>query len=121
MGAAKEKARGELVETAADAEAARADGEEVVGLVVSYDGMDITVPATFDDLSIDAVEAFSEIAAAGAVGDESVGTYRHLTKFLSELLGARQWAQFKKGRPAKAAGSLFDAIMRAYGEARSGE
>lgn len=102
--------------------AAVAEAEKAVALICRYNDEDWELPASFDDLSIDAVEAFAEIVGRSAEGDTAVGSFRFLTRFLSEVLGPRQWGRFKRsGMKAKDASELFDAVMGTYGEARKGE
>lgn len=90
-------------------------------LTVTHNGIEWGIPDSFDDLSIDAVEAFSCLIEAGREGDASAPTFQHTTRFLSELLGPRQWARFKRDGKAKDATALFTAIMEKYGETRRGE
>lgn len=90
-------------------------------ITVHYDGVDWTVPPSFDNLSIDGVEAWARFAELARTGDASAPAFHLLAKLLGELLGASQWARFKRGRTAKDANGLLDAIFAAYGEKHRGE
>ena len=87
----------------------------------TWDDQEWTIPASWDHLSIDALDAFSELIAAGQDGDSGIVSFRHLTSFLSEVLGPQQWARMKRGRTAANLDGVVSAILGAFGEEHPGE
>lgn len=96
-------------------------GETVESIVVTFDGADWRVPPSFDQLDIDAIEAFSEIVASAEADDQSIGSFRHVTAFLRSLLGGQQWRRLKTGRNAADLNAFIAEVMKAYGERNRGE
>lgn len=112
----------EVVEPADDeTPSAVVEAEQVEQLVLSFDGADWRIPATMDELDVEAVVAFSELAAMDEAGVGGVLQFRHLDAFLRSLLGAQQYARLKRGRKARHMSDFFRAVMVRYGEAAQGE
>lgn len=102
-------------------ESVQVEAEQPTILRLPWEGETWEVPATWDDLSIDATEHFALLAKAQQDGDLSVAVFADVAGFVRELLGPQQYRRLVKGRKVKDLNGFITAVVGAYGGKSQGE